>query len=164
MRYDRTFRMAICAIAMLVAIPATSMAEVKEVPMYMLGYAASFKDSVAYITPVHLLDTVTIDKKTKFLQDRHLYSLQLQQYIAETFGSENALTAVLYDTKKSRLDKKALEIRNRIQKDNSLRIKDADYRFHTEKWIEPEIVSTDEEAEETTEQKKSKGKKKRNRK
>lgn len=124
--------------------------------MYVLGYAASFTDSVAYITQIQLLDTVTIDAKTKFLMDRNLYSIQLQHHISETFHHEDIFTAIFYNTKKSKLDKKAAKIREKISKERYLRITDTDYRFHCEEWIAPEIISTDEKGSETDNGKKYK--------
>ncbi len=140
---------------------ASSSAKVRQVSMYMFGYAASFRDSTAYITSIQRLDTVTIDQKTKFLKDRNLYSYQLQQHIAQAFGQEDALTAVFYDTKQAKLEKKAASIIEKSGKSNGLRLKTLDFRFHTEEWIEPEVVEAKEEATATHNKKKHKAKRSR---
>ncbi len=137
---------------------ASSFAKVRQVPMYMFGYAASFKDSTAYITSIQRLDTVTIDHKTKFLKDRNLYSYQLQQHIAQTYGQEDVLTAVFYDTKPAKLEKKVAAVMEKSSKNNGLRLKTLDFRFHTEEWIEPEVVETKAEATATHDKKKRKAK------
>lgn len=150
---NRTTKAFIAILTPILLCIAPAFAKVKQVPMYMFGYAASFKDSTAYITSIQRLDTVTIDQKTKFLKDRNLYSYQLQQYITNTYGQEDVFTAVFYDTKPAKLEKKVATVMGKSDKDNSLRLKALDFRFHCEEWIEPEVLETNEDTVATHTQK-----------
>ena len=55
--------------------------KVVQKPVYMIGVGISLVDSMVFITDMQLVDSVTIEKKTKFLMDRQLYSFQLQHYL-----------------------------------------------------------------------------------
>ena len=52
--------------------------------MYVFGFAASFKDSVVYMTEIQDVQGAMYDTKTKFLLGRDSYSDQLKTYFRET--------------------------------------------------------------------------------
>ena len=51
--------------------------------VYMFGFAASFNDTIVHFTEIHPVDSVVLNKKTKFLEGREGYSSQLRNYMAQ---------------------------------------------------------------------------------
>ena len=68
--------------------------KVRQTPAYLFGYALSPVDSVVYLTSIQRVDTVYMEKKTKMLMGRSLYSDQLQQYLENSMGVRGAICAV----------------------------------------------------------------------
>lgn len=119
-------------------------ARVKQTSIYMFGFATSFSDSLAVITPVQRVDTVYVNMQNGFLRDRNLYSAQLQEYVEANGIMHNPLTSVFTASSKSTLEKKALSLRKKYAKDNSLLLQEIPCRFHSEIWIDPEAMHIDE--------------------
>lgn len=122
------------------AMAGNASAKVQKGQFYMFGVAASFLDSVAYVTDVHPVEGITYDSKTKFIMDRNLYSAQLQKHMEQEHGKTNLLTAVFYDRNKSKLEKKLLSISRKYAKTGSLRLQTIGMHFTAEEWVEPVVV------------------------
>ena len=75
-------------------------AKVKQKPIYIFGFAASFTDSIGYVTDVQYLDSAYVDTKNKFLIGRNMYSVQLQQYLQENMDCKNPITSIFFGEKK----------------------------------------------------------------
>ena len=128
--------------------------KVAQKSVYMIGVGISFVDYTVFITDMHRVDSVTVEKKTKFLMDRQLYSFQLQRYLEANYKGGPYVPSVFFGTDRKKMDRKYLSLHKRyFQKGNGLRmilVDQRQFRFKPEKYIEQEI------AEAETSKKKSK--------
>ncbi len=132
----------------------------RQTKVYMFGFGVSFLDSVAYVTDMQLVDSVTIDDHTKFLQARALYGIQLQTYLKDSIHKENVTCVVYFNEKKKKVERLYSKICKKYRANPSLQfsILNTDvFRFHSEKYEAP-VVS--EEVEKAGKAKGKKGKKK----
>ncbi len=125
--------------------------------VYMFGFAASFVDSTAYITDIQTIDSAFVFKKSGFLADRSLYSMQLSQFLQVSMQKENMTCAVFFNEKKSKLEKTFLKVRKKYTNDPGVLLtplgKDV-FAFRAEEWFDPTAVETSNlpvEEEESTE-------------
>lgn len=104
--------------------------------VYMLGFAISFKDSVACVTEIQPIDSAYLDAAHHFLLDRSLYSLQLQIHM-ERAGYKNAICNVFFDKKPMKLQRVLRKIHKRYERDASFHLKDlpvGEFRFKAEEY------------------------------
>ncbi|MBR1688382.1 MAG: hypothetical protein IJ710_07610 [Prevotella sp.] len=106
----RRMKYPLLALALLMA-SATSAKRVV-VPVYMFGYAASFSDSVVYLTDVQEVDSAWIDGKTRFLLGRDNYSAQLREHFTEK-QMPNRVCGVIFALKRSDAEKMYLKMTRR---------------------------------------------------
>lgn len=114
---------------------------VKVKPMYMIGVAVSHLDSVVFLTDMHLVDSLTIEKKTKFLMDRQLYSFQFQRYLEQTYECAPYVPAVFFSPKRKMMERRYLSLHKRYSQGLKYRVVLVDqsqFRFKPEKYIEQE--------------------------
>ncbi len=111
--------MALTAVVLLACV-AGATAKIKQTSVYMFGFATSLTDSVVYITDIQRVDSAYIDTKTNFLQERALYSLQLQNYIERTYAKPFATCVVFFAEKKSKLEAEFVRVRKRYKADSEL--------------------------------------------
>ena len=141
---NKSLKAIICfALLLLTAVgPMEAKSKSKKVvqkPTYMIGVAISQVDSVIFITDLHKVDSVTIQKKTKFLMDRQLYSFQLQKYIEETYKGGPYVTAIFFGHKLRKMENKYLSLHKRYVQSKELRmilVDQGQFRFKPEKYIE----------------------------
>jgi hypothetical protein len=86
---------------------------VKARHMYVFGFAASFKDSVVYMTEIQDVQGAMYDTKTKFLLGRDSYSDQLKTYFRETMQMPNRVCMVMFSTSKKKAEKQYLKLRSK---------------------------------------------------
>ena len=79
--------------------------------VYMFGFAASFNDTIVHFTEIHPVDSVVLNKKTKFLEGREGYSSQLRNYMAQQMQMPHRTCVVFYDCKLGRLQKTFLKMK-----------------------------------------------------
>lgn len=108
---------------LLLGMGADASAKVKVNRVYMFGFAASFTDSVVYVTDIQTLDSAYIDTKTGFLQERSLYSAQLQFFVEKQYQIPYATCVVFYNPSRKKLEREYLEIKGRYGKDPGLLLK-----------------------------------------
>ncbi len=102
--------------------------------MYMFGFAASFNDSIVHFTVINDVDSAWVSSKSNFLLGRNFYSNQLRDYMSSCL-MDNRTCIVVFDKKRSRLEKKLLKMRKKYSGDkNSFgydvrTIETADFRF-----------------------------------
>ena len=80
--------------------------------VYMYGVAVNFNDSTMYMTDVHYLDNMIINKDGS-LQNYVGYSMQLKAYLEGTLGEIDQTCAVIYSDKKKKLEKRYLKMRKK---------------------------------------------------
>lgn len=113
--------------------------KVYQKPVYMIGVAISLTDSVVFISDMHLVDSVTVEKKTKFLKDRQLYSFQLQRYLEATYKGGPYVPAIFFDTKRKTMERRYLSLHKRYVQSKDFRmvlVDQSQFRFKSEKYIE----------------------------
>ena len=113
---------------------------IKRTPVYMIGYGFSISDSIAYMTGVQKVDTAYIDKKTGFLLSRNMFSLQLQQYLADKKQMGNMTCAVFFGEKKKAMEKKLAKLTRLYMENENMKMNalDAsDFHFQIEPFVPP---------------------------
>ena len=105
--------------------------KVVQKPVYMVGVGISLVDSAVFITDMHLVDSVTLEKKTKFLADRQLYSFQLQRYLEENYKGGPYVPSVFFSKNRKRMERKYL----------SVLVDQGQFRFKPEEYIEQEEIA-----------------------
>ena len=116
--------------------------KVVQKPIYMVGVGISLVDSMVFITDMQLVDSVTIEKKTKFLADRQLYSFQLQRYLEGAYKGGPYIPSVFFGSKKKKMERQYLSLHKRYVQSKELRMILVDisqFRFKTEKYVEETI-------------------------
>lgn len=74
--------------------------------MYIFGMAASFNDTIVHFTNVQEIDSAWIDSKSKFLQDREIYSLQLKNFLTNHKQMPYRTCLVVANKSRKKLEKK----------------------------------------------------------
>lgn len=132
-------RIATLALILLLLTPTLS-AKIERRDIYIFGFAASFLDSVVYITDIQLMDSAYVEKKSKFLMDRAVYSDQLQSFIEEEGGFQNYTCAVIYELKKKDIDELYEKIKKRYIANENLIVKQItlnDFQFQFIDYVTP---------------------------
>ena len=86
---------------------------VKARHMYIFGFAASFKDSVVYMTEIQDVQGALYDTKTKFLLGRDSYSDQLKAFFKEKMQLSDRVCMVMFSTSKKKAEKKYMKLRKK---------------------------------------------------
>jgi hypothetical protein len=108
------------ALALVFAVcSAFSLKKEKEKTVYAFGLAASFNDSVMYITDLQVLDSVQLSKEG-FLPGRSIYSSQLQTYIEYQLQKANYTCMIYFSDNKAKLTKQANKIKSKYKKTPSV--------------------------------------------
>jgi hypothetical protein len=111
--------------------------------MYIFGFAASFKDSVVYITEIQDVKGAMYDTKSKFLLGRDSYSDQLKTYFKEKLQMPERVCMVMFSTSKKKAEKKYLKLRKKYLGDKK-RPSTYEVRYVTTQDFEFEPVGLDE--------------------
>lgn len=117
---------------------------VKQMPVYMVGVCMSLVDSTIFITDMHSVDGVTIAKKTHFLMDRQLYSLQLKKYLEATYEGGPYIPVVYSAPSRKKMERKYLSLHKRYVQSKDFRmylIDQSQFRFKPEKYVEDTVMS-----------------------
>ena len=117
--------------------------KVAQKPAYMIGVAISLLDSAVFITDMHLVDSVTIEKKTKFIADRQLYSFQLQHYLEATYKGGPYVPSVFFSPNRKKMERKYLSLHKRYVQSKDLRmvlVDQGQFRFKAEDYVEQEVI------------------------
>lgn len=139
----RISKLTVCLSLLLVAflMPAEAKKKVVQKPVYMVGVAFSLVDSAVFITDMHLVDSVTLEKKTKFLMDRQLYSFQFQRYLEQTYKGGPYIPSVFFSPNRRKMERRYLSLHKRYVQSKELQmnlIDQGQFRFKAEEYIEQE--------------------------
>ena len=85
--------------------------------MYMFGFAASFKDSVVYMTEIQDVQGAWYDTKSKFLLGRDHYSSQLKEHFKEKLQMSDRVCMVIFAKSIKKAEKKYLKLRKKYLSD-----------------------------------------------
>ena len=123
---------------MMVGIGTASAKKEKVGKMYMFGMAAAFTDTIVHFTNIQTVDSVWIDTKSHFLQNREMYSYQLREFLRNKQQAPNRTCIVFYSTKREKLEKKYQRMKRLYGKDKrgvehfDIRyIMDSDFKFQS---------------------------------
>lgn len=130
-------------------------AKSKQVTIYAYGFAASFNDSVVYLTDIQKIDSAWVDGKTKFLVSRDNYSYQLRDYLANK-GDEHRTCIISYALKRKDVEKKYIALRKKYVGKGNFDMKYINYADFSFKPIAPTIISEEETEKINAEKKKRK--------
>ena len=109
----------------------------------MFGFAASFKDSVVYMTEIQDVKDAMYDTKSKFLLGRDSYSDQLKTYFREKMQLSDRVCVVIFSTSKKKAEKKYLKLRKKYLS-NKKHTSTYEVRYVTTQDFEFEPVAMDE--------------------
>ena len=116
---------------------------VKARHMYVFGFAASFKDSVVYMTEIQDVQGALYDTKTKLLLGRDSYSDQLKAFFKEKMQLSDRVCMVMFSTSKKKAEKKYMKLRKKYTGDKK-RPSTYEVRYVTTQDFQFEPVGLDE--------------------
>ena len=112
--------------------------------MYMFGFAASFKDSVVYITEIQDVQGAWYDTKSKFLLGRDNYSAQLKDHFKEKMQMPDRVCMVFFAKTMKKAEKKYLKLRKKYLGDKK-RTSSYEVRYITNQDFKFEPIDLSEE-------------------
>ena len=125
--------------ALLALVTLTAAAKKKETTygkgggkVYLFGVCQQLTDSVIYVTGICEVDSIDLDKKTKFLPFRSEFSLQLKEYMEGTQRKRNQTATVFYSPNRKKISKKYYKIKKRFLDNTYTKIvmlDDTQFRF-----------------------------------
>lgn len=111
--------------------------------LYMIGVAVSHLDSAVFITDMHLVKGLTVERKTRFLMDRQLYSQQFKQYLESTYKGGPYIPAVYFHSSRKKMERRYLSLHKSYVKGSELHmflVDQSQFRFKPEQYIEDTII------------------------
>ena len=102
-------------------------------PIYAFGYSTCLSDSTTYLTPIQVIPGATLDKKTKFLNDRQAFTHQLKSYIESRYSGHQTSVLVFSDSRK-KLENKFIKMRRTLVKSKDTKLVELEagaFRFAT---------------------------------
>lgn len=112
--------------------------------MYMFGFAASFTDSVVYITDIQDVQGAWYDTKSKFLLGRDNYSLQLKDHFKDKMQMPDRICMVFFAKSMKKAEKKYLKLRKKYLSDKK-RTSTYEVRYVTSQDFKFEPIDMSEE-------------------
>ena len=89
-------------------------AKVRCTPIYIYGVAASFNDSIIYITDIQLLDSGWVESKSGFLVKRSEYTSQYRNHLLGR-GHNNRTCIVTFADNEKDIKKKYAKLQKKLQ-------------------------------------------------
>ena len=129
----------------------------KLTPVYMFGFAASFNDSIVYLTEIQRIDSAWIDSKTKFLYGRNNFSHQLYNHLSDA-GNNHPTCMVMFADERKKIEKKYLKFRKRYTSKGAYIVKYVDantFNFSPISLSGPEALYTPKELKEAIKKEKA---------
>lgn len=100
--------------------------------IYLFGVSQQLTDSVVYITAIHEIDSIDLEKKTSFLPYRAAFSYQLESFLEDKLYLANQTSCVFYSEKRKKLSKELYKVK-KFYLDNPEKkvviLNDADFKF-----------------------------------
>ena len=88
-----------------------------------MGASISFSDSIVYFTEIQKMDSVSLQKSTKFLPDRQHYAYELKDYMALQEDMPGRTSVILFAKKRSSLEKKQINLKLRLERRRGLKVR-----------------------------------------
>ena len=100
--------------------------------IYLFGVSQQLTDSVVYITAIHKVDSIDLEKKTSFLPYRAAFSYQLESFLEDKLYLANQTSCVFYSEKRKKLSKELYKVK-KFYLDNPEKkvviLNDANFKF-----------------------------------
>ena len=100
--------------------------------IYLFGVSQQLTDSVVYITAIHEIESIDLEKKTSFLPYRAAFSYQLESFLEDKLYLANQTSCVFYSEKRKKLSKELYKVK-KFYLDNPEKkvviLNDADFKF-----------------------------------
>lgn len=103
----------ILPLATVTAMAGTKGGDTKTV--YAFGFSTSLNDSTVYLTPIVTIPGATLDRKTKFLNERQAYTHQLRTYMESKYAAHQTSVVLFADSRK-KLENKYVKMRRTLLK------------------------------------------------
>lgn len=100
--------------------------------VYIFGVGSAFGDTIVHFTSIIELDNITLEKKTKFLPMRSIYSLQLKAYLEGVLGLNQQTCCVIFSTSKKKISKKYYKLKKEYLENSGSTLKiigEDDFKF-----------------------------------
>lgn len=81
--------------------------------VYIFGVGQQLTDEDVYFTEVLAVDSLDLDKKTKFLPFRYDFSLQMKEYLEGKLGLKKQTVCVFFSDNKKKIEKKYNKVKKR---------------------------------------------------
>lgn len=81
--------------------------------VYIFGVGQMLTDENVYMTDIIPVDSIDLDKKTKFLPFRFDFSTQMKVYLEGNLGLKKQTVCVFFSDKKQNLEKKYKKVKKR---------------------------------------------------
>lgn len=156
MAMSKSLKVVLCA-CMLCAVAVETLeakkSRVVQKSVYMIGVGISFTDSAVFVTDMMQVDSITLEKKRRFLMDRQLYSFQLQRYLEAAYKGGPYTTAIYSGTGRKAMERRYLSLHKRYSGSDGLRmvlVDQGQFRFKPEKYV---AETADKDVKEKTKRK-----------
>lgn len=104
------------------ALALTSVAQ-KEKAVYVMGASVSFSDSTVYFTEIQKIDSISLQKNTKFLPDRQHYAYELKDYMSLQENMPGRTSVILFSKKLTSLKNKEQNLKLRLERRRGLKVR-----------------------------------------
>lgn len=94
----------------------------KAKPVYAFGFAASFRDTLTFITEIQELDSVKLERQTHFLPMRDLYSYQMKDYLEADLEKTNYTCMIYFSKKLKKLQKQMNRLKTEYSRSGKLNV------------------------------------------
>ena len=85
--------------------------------MYVFGVSQQLGENTVYVTNINRVDSIDLQKRTKFLPYRSEFSIQLKQYLEGTEKLKKQTACVYYNKSRKKLAKEFYKIKKRYLDD-----------------------------------------------
>ncbi len=79
--------------------------------VYVFGVGSAFGDSIVHFTSIVELEGIKLEKKTKFLPFRSVFSMQLKAYLEGTLGYMRQTCSIFFSDSKKKISKKYYKLK-----------------------------------------------------
>lgn len=91
--------------------------------VYAFGYAVSLGDSVAYLSNIQVIDSVTVNAQTGFLENHGAIARQMEEALSAKYG-KHFTCALFYKEEKKDIEKAYVSLRKHLKKEKDVRVEE----------------------------------------
>lgn len=120
-----------CIVTLLLFLAAVSGQARGKNGVYVFGASISFADSIVYFTEVQYVDSVKLEKGSRFLPARQHYAYELKDYMSFNKNLSGRTSVIYFSKKEAKLKKKEAKLKKRLvnKQGKIVRYLGDDFRF-----------------------------------